>query len=111
MIKEIEQVLDVLDVRGQPAKLAEIGNTLMKMYEKPREIVKDLGTEQDRTNSTSSPLSGTSHQSINDFGSPIEAHRRRIGDLEKPVLQLAEKLRASETLLGEGPPGQRQAAV
>jgi len=96
-----DQRTNTLVVRGQPAQLFEIEKTLMKMDEKSEEIVKNPRTELEQSNSSSKSLPDPSHKSTNDFGSPIEAHRRRISDLEKPVLQLAEKLRVSETSLGK----------
>jgi hypothetical protein len=93
----MDQRTNSIVVRGQPEILAEIQQTLTKFDEKPREIVENLGKAPTQT----IPAPGSTLPSTNELGSTIEAHRNRIRELEKPVLQLAEKLRASESSLGK----------
>ena len=99
-----EQRTNTLVVRGQPGQNAEIEVILMRLDEKPQAITKNPSRENEQTNSASNPLSELSSSSPNTLGSPIEVFRRRLNDLEKPVLQLAEKLRSSETSFGKDHP-------
>lgn len=96
-----DQRVNSLVVRSQAERMAEIEAILKRLDEKPAEIVKQPALDKDQTSGTSGPHSNSSGKNVNDFGSPIEAFRRRLNELEKPVLQLAEKLRTCEAAFGK----------
>ena len=96
-----DQRVNSLVVRGQADRLAEIEVILKRLDEKPAEIVKQPASDKVQTNGISGPHSNSSGRTSNDFGSPIEAFRRRLNELETPVLELAEKLRSCEAEFGK----------
>jgi type II secretory pathway component GspD/PulD (secretin) len=97
-----DQRVNSLVVRGQAERLAEIEVILKRLDEKPAEIVAQPALDKVQTNGISDPQSNSSGRNANDFGSSIEAFRRRLNELEKPVFELAEKLRSSEAAFGKG---------
>lgn len=97
----VEQRTNTIVVRCQPERNAEIEAILMRLDEKPQETPKIASKQKDPIHASSTTHLELSSGSPNAIGSPIEAFRRRLSDLEKPVPELAEKLRSCEATFGK----------
>jgi hypothetical protein len=105
LIRDVEQIVQILDAAVPP--VGENANTdpnLVPSMKTPGETLPVPATR--------SPFSGEHSEHMSTFAGslasnppvPIAEYRRRLANLETPVLQLAEKVRAAETSLGKDHP-------
>jgi hypothetical protein len=95
---------NVLLARGIPTRLAEIEAILLRLADQSIDVATHENPIPKATISGTFPSLAEPKPISKEPAVSIAEHRRRMIDLEKPVAQLAEKVRAAETSLGKDHP-------
>ena len=95
---------NVLLARGVPTRLAEVEAILLRLEDQSIDVATHENPIPKATISGTFPSLAEPKPISKEPAVSIAEHRRRMIDLEKPVVQLAEKVRAAETSLGKDHP-------
>ena len=101
----IDERTNALIIRADEARLAEIEAVVQRLDEQPNAIITQPATPTNDVVDHSSPAHAAPKIADNESVTPIAEYRRRLNELELPLLQLAEKVRSNEASLGKDHPG------